>query len=98
MSRKEVEGNVIGRIGQRGDEGKAKPSAGSNKVGDSKVGFIPAPANGQLRFHEMGHATNGDSSGSHDTGKGNQHGHAYGQHPEDTRKKGTLKEFARTKV
>jgi hypothetical protein len=86
-----VEGNVIGRVGERGDEGKAKPEGGSSKIG-SKWGWIPAAAGGKGKHHEMGHANDGDMSGVLETGKGNRHGHAYGRHEQDTRKIDTLKD------
>jgi hypothetical protein len=82
-----VEGNVIGRVGQRGDEGKAKPDSGSDQVG-SKWGFIPAPAGGKPKHHEMGHQHGTDGSGVIDSGKKNSHGHHYGRHAKETRTNG----------
>jgi hypothetical protein len=91
MSKKQsstkVEGNVIGRVGQRGDEGKAAPSGGSNHVG-AKWGWIPAPAGQKGKHHPMGHQDGTDGSGSKDSGKGNKHGHTYNRFAEDTRTNG----------
>jgi hypothetical protein len=88
-SKTKVEGNVIGRVGQRTDEGKASPSGGSSAVG-KKWGFIPAPANGSPKHHPMGHKNGVDGSGSKDSGKGNQHSSKYGRHPLDARKTDNL--------
>ena len=86
-----VEGNVIGRVGQRGDEGKAAPSGGSSKVG-AKWGWIPGAAGQQGKHHPMGHAVDEDTSGVLETGKGQMHGHHYGRHKNDKRKIDTLKD------
>ena len=92
QSSTKVKGNVIERIGQRADEGKARPNSGSNKVGE-KWGFVPAPAGGSPKHHPMGHQDDGvDVSGALETGKGNLHGHHYGRHSEDKRKIDTLKD------
>lgn len=84
-----TKGNVASAPKKRGDEGKAKPSQGSNKVGD-KWGFIPAPAGGTPKHHPMSHSDGKDDSGAKDSGKGQKHGHHYGVHPSDKRKTDNL--------
>lgn len=76
--------SVIGADHKRGDEGKAKPSAGSDQVGE-KWGFIPAAAGGKPKHHPMGHQDGTDGSGAKDSGKGNKHGHTYNRFAQDTR-------------
>jgi hypothetical protein len=71
---------------KRADEGKARPSAGSSKVGD-KWGWIPAAAGEEGKHHPNVDGTK-DSAGVHESGKGNRHSHQYGRHPQDTRKNG----------
>jgi hypothetical protein len=63
----------------RGDEGKAKPSSGSNKVGE-KWGWIPAAAGKNGKHHPATDLSTIDG-GVTDRGKNGLHGHHYPGRP-----------------